>query len=475
MIMERKTENKLASNMVYQMVYQSLVVFYPLLTMPVVSKAFGSEILGTYSYTYSIAYYFSLVSILGIQTYGSRLVAFDRDDTSKLKKSFWQLYSIQLLCTSIVFGIYIGYVFLGTNNYPMTWLLQGTTILMAMTDISWFFTGIEQFKTMVLRNTIIKIISLIAILILVRSASDLNVYILIMNGSNIMGQLIIWPSALKIVGTPRFSLSNMKFHMPQVIKLFVPIMATNAYVLIDKTMLGLMRPMAEVGYYENSDRLIKMPVGLACAVSAVILPRAAYYVSHGQSEKIIEYLQKTFKVVLLFAVPIAVGLAGVAPELVPWYLGEDFIPCIGYIQMLSPVIIIVVIGNILRMQYYVPKQKDAEYTRCVVLVAIINFIINFLTVRTYGGYGIIVGTLIGEGVGMFYLVFKSKDEVPYANVMKVFGTYMLAASLMGVVIRIVGRKLGASIYTNAIQVLIGAVIYFIVLFLIGKVTNYKRK
>lgn len=175
MIMERKTENKLASNMVYQMVYQSLVVFYPLLTMPVVSKAFGSEILGTYSYTYSIAYYFSLVSILGIQTYGSRLVAFDRDDTSKLKKSFWQLYSIQLLCTSIVLGIYIGYVFLGTNNYPMTWLLQGTTILMAMTDISWFFTGIEQFKTMVLRNTIIKIISLIAILILVRSASDLNV------------------------------------------------------------------------------------------------------------------------------------------------------------------------------------------------------------------------------------------------------------------------------------------------------------
>ena len=98
-------KNKLASNMVYQLLYQSLVVFFPLLTTPIVSRALGSELLGVYSYTYAIAYYFSLGATLGISTYGSRQIAFNRDNLQKMKSIFWQLYSIQMLCSILVIAL----------------------------------------------------------------------------------------------------------------------------------------------------------------------------------------------------------------------------------------------------------------------------------------------------------------------------------------------------------------------------------
>lgn len=73
-------KDRLKVNILYQLSYQTLVLLYPLLTTPVISRAFGSEVYGIYGYTYSIAFYFSLIAVLGIHTYGARMVAFKRND-----------------------------------------------------------------------------------------------------------------------------------------------------------------------------------------------------------------------------------------------------------------------------------------------------------------------------------------------------------------------------------------------------------
>lgn len=158
----------LRANLFYQLIYQGLVLFYPLLTTPLISRAFGSETLGIYSYTYSIAYYFSLAAILGLGNYGSRMVAIYRDDKQKLRNIFWRLYSIQLLC-SILTGIaYILYVAAFEKTYYEAAMLQGIMIVASMLDITWFLSGLEEFRSMVLRNAFIKISSLILIFRLVR-------------------------------------------------------------------------------------------------------------------------------------------------------------------------------------------------------------------------------------------------------------------------------------------------------------------
>ena len=61
-------------NFLYNMVYQVALMILPLITMPYVSRVLGAEGIGTYSYTYSIAQYFLLFGMLGVENYGNRVL-----------------------------------------------------------------------------------------------------------------------------------------------------------------------------------------------------------------------------------------------------------------------------------------------------------------------------------------------------------------------------------------------------------------
>lgn len=470
--------SKLSKNIIYQMTYQGLAIFYPLLTTPLISKAFGTEVLGIYSYTYSIVFYFSLCASLGIHTYGSRLISINRNKKSILSIHFWELYAVQFLCSMLVIIIYFIYIFQIETRFFKFSFLQGITILVAMIDISWFLTGLEQFKGMVLRNCVIKILSLILIFVFIHTKEDLGKYILIVSGTNLLGQASVWSIALRHVERPHIKIINLRKHIWPVLKLFIPVIAINSYVLIDKVMLGIARSMQEVGYYENSEKLIKMPIGLASAVCAVMLPRAAYYISQGKISENNKSVFNTLKYSYIAIIPAIVGLGCIAPELVPWYLGNDFLPCILFIQVLVPIIFPMVISNVLRFQYFVALHKDREYTYSIIGAVLINLIINVMLVKAFGIYGVIAGSMISEIYAMLYLIIKTKDDIFFIRLLPLCLKCAIAAGIMGAGIRAVGMYFGTGIVTNLIQIIMGTGIYFAVLYILtgrGKEINYFEK
>ena len=62
-----------------------------------------------------------------------------------------------------------------------------------MSDISWFFFGLEKFKITTIRNTIIRLIGVIAIFIFVRNSGDLPIYVFILSINILLTQLVLWP------------------------------------------------------------------------------------------------------------------------------------------------------------------------------------------------------------------------------------------------------------------------------------------
>ena len=68
----------------------------------------GAEKIGIYSYAYSIATYFGLFILLGLNNYGNRTIASVRDDKRKsCLKTFCSIYAMQLIMSLIVIMIYI--------------------------------------------------------------------------------------------------------------------------------------------------------------------------------------------------------------------------------------------------------------------------------------------------------------------------------------------------------------------------------
>ena len=133
-------------NFIYNIIYQILILIIPLITAPYLSRVVGAEGVGTYSYTYSIVYYFMLLTLLGVNNYGNRSIAKVRDDKKKLSKTFWSIYFFQLVMGIVMLILYLLYIYLFDNQYRLIALIQTLFIVSSILDINWLFFGLEEFK-----------------------------------------------------------------------------------------------------------------------------------------------------------------------------------------------------------------------------------------------------------------------------------------------------------------------------------------
>lgn len=467
-------DKRLISNILYQMGYQAFTAVYPLLTTPIISRAFGAEGLGVYSYSYSVVYYISLFGALGIHTYGGRNSAILRDDRNKLSENFCSLYCIQFFCSLLCILVYILYSLCVHNISFTVNILQGTYLLVALFDISWLLSGLEKYQVLVIRNCFIKLASLALIYFFVKSENDLNKYILIINLTSALGQISVWPTVRKYISLQKVSFIDIKKHIVPVVKLFFPVLAINANSMIDKLVLGNFISMSAVGFYENSDKIIKIPISVANAACAVLVQRAAYNVAKGKKNENNRNVYVALKYNYLFILPIISGLCVIIPDVVPWFLGEEFSSCIYYIRLLSPAIFLIITNNILRLQYFMANNRDNEYIISIILSVIINLILNLLTVSKFQINGIIMGTICGELVSVCYLIYKSYTEIPYILLLKDIIFFSIGAVFMGLVVYNIELYNFSGIIKNLVQILIGCSVYLVYLFLFYILKKIKK-
>ena len=112
-------------NYLYSLGYQILNIIVPVFTIPYISRIFGAEGLGIYSYTSSIAQYFVLFALLGLNNYGTRAIAIVRDDFSKLNKTFSEIYAMQVVTGTLAVLFYCLYILLSSDaNYQLYFLMH---------------------------------------------------------------------------------------------------------------------------------------------------------------------------------------------------------------------------------------------------------------------------------------------------------------------------------------------------------------
>ena len=143
-------------NFIYSSIYQVLVLVLPLITTPYVSRIFGAENLGVYSYTNTIAQYFVIFAMLGLNNYGNRAVAMARDNQDELDAVFSEIYTMQVVTGILSLVLYLVYALIIAREYKVYSMILTLYVLSAVFDINWLFFGLEKFKLTVTRNSIIK-------------------------------------------------------------------------------------------------------------------------------------------------------------------------------------------------------------------------------------------------------------------------------------------------------------------------------
>lgn len=469
--------SELKKNLIYNILYQILIIILPIITVPYVSRVLGTEGVGTYSYTYSIAYYFMLVSMLGINNYGNRQVAKARNNKEKLSKEFLSIYVIQVVTTILMIIAYIAYIVLFDIDYLKISIIQIIYVISSLFDVNWFFFGIEKFKFTVSRNTIVKVLSFVFILIFVKTETDTWKYTLILALSTLTSQIFLFIMLRKYIKIERISFKHVKKHIKPCIILFIPIISYSIYRVMDKIMLGNMSTISEVGFYENAEKIINIPVGLITALGTVMLPRISNLIANGEKNLIEEYMKKSVELILFIGLPMIFGLMAISENFSVSFLGEDFRKSGDIMFLLSPTILFISIANVIRTQYLIPNEKDKEYVIATICGAIVNLIFNIILIPKLGSIGACIGTLLAEFTVMLYQIILVRKKIQICAYLKNGIRFLVTSLLMFIIVFSLNfLNIKNIILLLIIQIVVGIIIYgiFNINYIINLLKREKR-
>lgn len=456
---------RVVRNYLYNASYQVFILLVPLITTPYLARVLGPTGVGINSYTNSIIQYFILLGSIGVNLYGNRQVAFVRDDKAQLTQTFYEIFLLRIVTIIIAFLAFMIFL-LFVDRYQKYYWAQSLSIIAAAFDISWFFMGVENFAVTVLRNFVVKIITLISIFALVKSYADLNTYILILSVSLLLGNLTLFPSLKRYIGLPKWRNLNLWRHLLPSVILFVPQVATQVYLVLNKTMLGSMVSVQAAGYFDQSDKMIKMVLAVVTATGTVMLPHVANAFANGQHEKTKQLLYKSFSFVTALSVPMTFGLMAVAPTFVPLFFTNKFNSVIPVMIIESVVILLIAWSNAIGTQYLLPTNQTKKFTTSVVIGAVVNLIVNVPLILLWGAVGASIATVISEATVTIYQLIVIRKQVNYHNLFLDTGKYLLAGLIMFMIVFMLNRRLPLTWLMLISEVVFGILIYGLALLLL---------
>src|SRR5690554_970474 len=237
-------------NFIYNIIYQLLIVLIPIILIPYVSNTLKTEGVGIYTYSFSIVTYFSQFALFGVYFYGTKKISQVKEDLFLLKKTFWEIFYLKLIFTVISISIYFTFTFLINNSF--IFYLQGLFLLANLLDITWYYAGEENFKSIVLKNSSFKILMAILIYIFIKNPNDLWKYTLIVVGIEIISQLVLWIDVFKSPLVFEFDQPlkiNPFNHFKGMLYLFIPQIIVLLYTELNVIILGLLSNNTEVAYF----------------------------------------------------------------------------------------------------------------------------------------------------------------------------------------------------------------------------------
>ena len=460
--------NSLKQNFTFQLIYQLLIFAIPFVVSPYLTRTLGGDALGVYTYANSIAYYFILFINLGINKHGQRIIAANKDDDTLLRKAFWSLFSFHSLVSALGIIAYILFCLFLCKDNRHIFIIETLYVLSAFVDITWLFYGLENFKSVAIKNTIIKLLECILIFCFVKSPKDLAEYTFITAGGMLLGQLIMLPQAFKTVKPIKFSWPDLMPQIKPMLVLFVSVIASSLYTVFDKTLLGMLSPNIEdVAFYEYSNKIITIPKVIIAVIGTVIFPRACQYASaHNERGQHRIMLFSGFATSILGS-GCMFGLAAIANKLAIVYYGEDFSICGKIIVLMTPLILIVSLGDTFRSGYLIPSHKDNIYVISNIASAAINLIISYVLILKIGVLGAVYGTLVAEILGFIIQAYACRHVFNLKDILKIICPSLVVGFIMYLIVAYLDKSTNNTFVWLAIEVIIGIAIYCIVIILMA--------
>jgi len=457
-------------NFLLNLIRMFLGTAFIIITTPYITRVLGPENLGKVEYVNSIITYFMLFTVLGIPNYGIREVAKYRDNEKALSKVVIELLIIILTTTIIGYLILIYFLYINKSFLEIKdiILVMSINILCNNIGVEWFYQGIENQLYITKRFIIVRILTLIAMFLFIKSKENYLIYafilVMMQSGSNILNFI----NLRKYINFRDIKFSNLEIwkHIKPILVIFSATVATAIYLQLDSIMIGNVNKEA-VGIYIVPNKLIRMMLVVITALGSVLLPRITNCLKNKDYNNYNIYINNSLNYILFVSIPFVVSTFLLADDIIYIMAGSQFKDSVLTMRILSPILFTIGIAYFIGFQLLYPLGLEKYYTYSVIIAAIVNFIFNYLMIPKYLQNGAALGTVIAETVGPLITLYFSRKYLKRIDFFsKKRLKYFVATFIMSIFIVYVKKFEFSPVETIIYSFILGGIVYIGVLLLL---------
>ena len=458
--MEKSSNNiSLAKNSVFNVLYNVLNLLFPLITSVYVSRTILPEGIGRVAYAQNITSYFISLAIMGLEVYGVREISKARENQDEKNKIFTELFLVNATMTMISTIAFVVIIF-GGKGFPdqKLFMVCGIQLLLNFVNVDWVYRGQEEYVYIVGKSILIKICSIIAIFLLVKTQQDYITYAAISSfalAGNYFFNIIY---AKKYV---KFTVKgiNLVRHIRPLCLFGITAFLGTIYSKLDISMLGYLKTNQEVGLYSNAFRLINIVLMLSTSITAVFLPRLSYCFENDR-EKFKQLLLRGIQVIGFITFPLMVGLVMLIPAGIDVLYGNEFAGAVSTVRILALLIPIKGFGDLLCYQLSIAIGEERRRIPAYILGTLANIVLNFILIPIWSQNGAALASVVSEFFLNLIQFIVLKKIVGYQLDFKYLLQIMLATIVMAICIAPVLWFSSNSFVQSVVGVLLGIASYF---------------
>lgn len=454
-------KKSLAENFIYNILYQLLVTALPIITTPYTARVLGLHANGSHAYTESIVTYFIILGYMGTALYGTRKIAYVRENQKELVQTAWSILWLRLALMAATLAVYVP-VLCVRGEFAYLYRIQIINIVANGIDLSWFYQGVEDFKKITLRNLLVKALYIVCLFTLVRGPADLWLYVFLIVASALLGNILMWfflkdylgPRSIRI---PR----DMTAHLRGSLGLFLPQVTNYIYSLLDRSMLKWMTGNTDyVSVYDQGQRLIRAIIGIMQSVGYAMMARLSNLQATHEETQIRVYIRKSLNLTVFFALPIMFGLCAIAKDFVPLFLGDEYGQVVTVLQVLSPLVLVISVNSVMGVQLLISVGKEKPYTVATSMGALVNTLVNLALLPSLHVLGACISSLAAEAVVALILCRACREYISFRRLIQDnWLCFAASAAILAIVWLIQQLPIGIPIRL-AMEVGIAASFYF---------------
>jgi polysaccharide transporter, PST family len=360
------------------------------------ARYLGTEQFGTLNYATAFVALFTPIATLGLDALVIRDVLQENLDRKVLLGTTFFLKLIGGLAC-IVISVLSIYLFRANSHLTIkiVAIMAAATVFQSFDTIDfWFQSQVQSKYTVVVKNAVFIIVSLLKVALITTKASLISfVWV---------GLLEVVLSAIGLISVYQFqglSIFSWRWSSNAAINLLTeswPLILSGLsimiYVQIDRIMLGQMIGNRAVGIYSAATRISEIWYFIPTAIISSVAP-AIYEAKKISEELYYRRIKKLMKSMFLFSVILSLLISLFSKYLVVQLFGINYLESVDILSIHIWASVFVFLG-VSASPWFIAEQLTAYSFYTTATGAIMNILINLVLIPNYGGVGAAIATVI---------------------------------------------------------------------------------